>query len=249
MPIPALIAGGLALGGLVSNYLSNKDKNDRTEAAYNDIKDMAALTAQQNDADIAAYRQMLQSTYGSNASKYNKALEDYLNSTTYQNKDFSYGEDVSKFYDPAAALRSDAAMEAIRGDAGDVFSSDYYNRMAEKQQALASEEYAKAWDRMQADRSQALREYDANSNNSWNNYNAVQKKLQDAVNQYGADRTALTGGIGDATVAGMNNRTANLQSQTNAIAGLTNAQNSEQSVLGGLVGPAMQFLGSYYGAN
>ena len=138
-------------------------------------------------------------------------------------------------------------MDAIRGDSGDIFSSDYYNRMAAKQQALASDEYAAAWDRMMGDRQQGLNEYSTNTQNSWNNYNAVQQKLKDAVSAYGQDRANLVQGMGDATIAGMNNRTANLQSQANAISGAANAANQESSPLGQLLGPAATFLGSYFG--
>ena len=245
--IPAIVAGGIALASLYSNYVTNQDKNKRTQEAYDSINDLTNDTNLANVRDINSYKGLLNSTYGGNAAKYNDALANYLKSDTLQTNPYSFVGDVNDYLDPAAQQRADAAMDAIRGDSGDIFSSDYYNRMAAKQQALASDEYAAAWDRMMGDRQQGLNEYSTNTQNSWNNYNAVQQKLKDAVSAYGQDRANLVQGMGDATIAGMNNRTANLQSQANAISGAANAANQESSPLGQLLGPAATFLGSYFG--
>ena len=77
---------------------------------------------------------------------------------------------------------------------------------------------------------------------------AQNAQQQFAINQFGNAKNTLTQGYGDATIAGMNNRTAGLQSQANALAGAQNAMNQQTSILGQLAGPAAEFLGSYFGA-
>lgn len=248
--IPALIGAGISLAGAINNASEAAEKRRNTEAAYNQLNQLTNKVYNANNNDIDSYKGLINATYGQGVGKYNDALDRYLNSDTPQvQDDYSYIGSVNEFLDPAAQQRQDAAMNAIRSDSGDIFSSDYYNRMAAKQQALASDEYAKAWDRMNADRTQNLNEFNTNSQNTWNNYNAVQQKLKDAVQQYGNDRNSLVNGIGDATIAGMNNRTGTLQTQANQITGLTNAQNQQQSGFGSFLGPLMQFAGSYFGGS
>ena len=244
--IPALIGAGLAIAGGVNNAIENKERRDATEAAYSQIQDLTRQTNAANKNDIDTYQAFLNKMYGGSDNAYKAALEDYNNLATPTVKtDYSYIGDVNDFLDPAAQMRADAAMDAIRGDSGDIFSSDYYNRMAAKQQALASDEYAKAWDRMTAD----LTEFNTNNVNTWNNFNAAQQKIKDILGAYGSDRTNLAAGTGDAIIAGMNNRTANLQSQANTITGLNNAQNQQQSGFGSFMQPLMSFMGSYFGGN
>jgi hypothetical protein len=248
--IPALIGAGLAIAGGVNNAIENKERRDETEKAYNQIQNLTQQTNAANKNDIDTYQAFLNKMYGGSDAAYKAALEDYNNLATPTVKtDYSYIGDVNEFLDPAAQMRADAAMDAIRGDSGDIFSSDYYNRMAAKQQALASDEYAKAWDRMNADRSQDLTEFNTNNANTWNNFNAAQQKIKDILGAYGGDRTNLAAGTGDALVAGMNNRTANLQSQANTITGLNNSLNQQQSGFGSFMQPLMSFMGSYFGGN
>jgi hypothetical protein len=117
-----------------------------------------------------------------------------------------------------------------------------------KEKALQSEAWRDAYDMMMKDRATALQEYNTNSQNQWNNYNATTDRARYGVDAYGNDRASLMQGLSDATMAGMNNRTGVLQSQVNAITGLTNAQNKGSGVLSSILGPAAQFAGSYFGA-
>jgi hypothetical protein len=99
------------------------------------------------------------------------------------------------------------------------------------------------------DRQMALNEYNVNSQNAWNNYNATNARNQYAVDAYGKDREAYTGGLSDALSAGIANRNAVLQSQANAIAGAANAKQgtSGWDLLGGIGGAGGQFLSSWFG--
>ena len=249
---PAVIAGGLMAAGAVGNYMGNREAADRASEAYDKIKGLAEGTSTANQADINSYKNLIAQTYGQGAANYSNALQNFLNSPVYQNKGFTYGNDINSFMDPAANQRVDAAMAAIENSAagsGSRFSSDFINRVGARQQALASEEWEKAYNRLMQDRQQQLNEYNVNSQNAWNNYNAVNARNQYGVDAYGKDREAYTGGLGDALSAGIANRNAVLQSQANAIAGAANAQQgtSGWDLLGGLGGAGGQFLSSWFG--
>ena len=248
--IPAIVAGAIAAGSIASNlYDSNKNRKTARNY-YNGIKDKANETVQANQQDINSYKQALYDTYGQGSNSYSEALQDFLDSPVYQNEGFSYGGDIDQFFDPAANQRVDAAMTAINNSAatgGNRFSSDYVNRVAGKQQALASEEWEKAYNRLMQDRQQQLNEWNMNSQNAWNNYNATQDRAKYAVDAYGNDRDQLMQGLGDTTTATMNNRLGGLQTQAQVAAGLSNSQQG-QGTMSQILGPVAQFAGSYFGA-
>lgn len=250
--IPAVIGGALLAGSAISNMYDSDQRAKRTKEAYKDIQNSINSTSKANEQDIADYEALLRSTYGQGSNSYQDALAKFLSSPVYQNEDFTYTGDINEYFDPAANQQVAAAMDAINASSAtghNRFSSDYVNAVAAKQRALSSEAWRDAYDRMMRDRSQQLSEWQANSANGWNNYNATTAQQQAAVNAYGADRTALMQGLSDTTMAGMNNRLGTLQSQVNATTGLTNAQNQEQNPFSQILGPASQFMGSYFGAS
>lgn len=249
--IPEIVGGTLLGGSILSNLYDNYMRNKRTEEAYDDIGDAIEAANRANAKDIADYENLLRNTYGSGAKAYDQALQDFLNSEVYQNKGFTYTGDINDYFDPAANQQVAAAMDAINASSAtghNRFSSDYLSAVAQKQRALSSEAWRDAYDRMMKDRSTQLSEWQSNSQNAWNNYNADQAQKQAAVNAYGADRNALTQGLSDATMAGMSNRMGALQSQVNATTGLTNAQNQTSNPFTQILGPASQFMGAYFGA-
>ena len=171
----------------------------------------------------------------------------------YQNDGFQFTGDVGDYFDPAANQRVDAAMTAINNSAatgGNRFSSDYVNRVGAKQQAMTSEEWEKAYNRLMQDRQQQLNEWNMNSQNAWNNYNAEQDRAKYAVDAYGNDRNQYVQSIGDATMAAMNNRLGGLQTQANVAAGRVNAMQNQNAggALASALGPIAQFAGSYFGS-
>lgn len=252
MAWPLIVAGALAAGGAISNYMGKSADAERAEEAYNRIQGLAKATGAENAADIQAYKNLVAQTYGNGAANYNNALANFLNSPVYQNEAFSYDKDISGFMDPAANQRVDAAMQAIENSgasAGNRFSSDFINRVGARQQALASEEWEKAYNRLMQDRQMAMNEYTLNSNNAWNNYNATNTRNQYAVDAYGKDRDAYIGGMSDAMSAGIQNRTGVLNSQAQAISGTAAAQQgtSGWDLLSGLAGAGGQFMSNYFG--
>lgn len=249
---PAIIAGGLAAAGALGNYMGNQADAERAAEAYDRIQGLAETAGTKNEQDIQAYKNLVAQTYGQGAANYQSALQNFLNSPVYQNEGFSYGGDISQFMDPAANQRVDAAMTAINNSAasnGSRFSSDFINRVGAKQQSLASEEWEKAYNKLQQDRANQLAEWQANSQNNWNNYNAQTARDQYAVDAYGKDREGYIGGLSDAMSAGIANRTGLLNAQSQAIAGTANAQQgtSGWDLLSGLGGAGGAFLSSWFG--
>lgn len=253
LPLAALaIGGGLAGLGALGSWLGGREDADRLSAAYDKISGMADKTVAANQADINSYSNRLQDTYGAGAANYADALDRFLNSEVYQNEGFSYGKDVNEFYDPYANQRVDAAMQALNNagaSGGNRFSSDFMSRMAAKQQSMASEEWEKAYQKLQQDRQAALNEYNVNSQNNWNNYNANQSRMQAAVDAYGNDRNQLMQGLSDVTQATMNNRLGGLNTQAQTIMGAANAKQgtSGWDLLGGLGSAGANFLGNFFG--
>ena len=249
---PAIIAGGLAAAGAVGNYMGNRAAADNAENAYNRIQGMAEDTGAANQQDIQSYKNLVAQTYGQGAANYDAALQKFLNSPVYQNEGFSFSDDISNYMDPAANQRLDAALNAINNNAasnGSRFSSDYNSRLGAAAQAQTSQEWEKAYNRLQQARQQAANEYQLNSQNNWNNYNAQVARDQYGVNAYANDRNQYINGLSDALSAGIANRTGILDAQTQAIAGTANAQQgtSGWDLLGGLGGAGGQFLPSWFG--
>lgn len=249
---PAIIAGGLAAAGALGNYMGNQADAERAAEAYDRIQGLAQAAETANLQDIQKYANLVAQTYGQGAANYQSALQNFLNSPVFQNEGFSYGGDISQFMDPAANQRVDAAMAAINNSAasnGSRFSSDFINRVGAKQQSLASEEWEKAYNKLMQDRANQLSEWQANSQNNWNNYNAQTARDQYAVDAYGKDREGYIGGLSDAMSASIANRTGLLNAQSNAIAGTANAQQgtSGWDLLSGLGGAGGAFLSSWFG--
>lgn len=250
--IPAIVAGGIALAGAGLNAYNQYQQGKRAESMYDKLAGMAQDVEDANQRDISSYQAFLQRQYGSDASKYSQALQDYMNMDVYQNEGFTPKGTVSDFYSPVYNQRVHDSMRAIEqqgADGGNSYSTDYLTRLGGKMQRLASEEWENAYNRLMQDRQQQLAEYNANSTNNWNNYNANVQKSQYGIGQYGAARDAYANGYGSVLAAGMQNRQAGLQSQANAMGGVANAQNQQTSSFGQLVGPMAQFAGAYFGAN
>lgn len=252
MAWPLVVGLGLAGGGALANYFGNKAQSENLQDAYDRIQGAADAAVTKNAQDIQEYKNLVNQVYGNGAASYDAALQNFLNSDVYQNDAFSYDGDINEFFDPAANQRVDAAMNAIRNQgasAGNFYSSDFLGRMGAKQQSLASEEWEKAYQKLQQDRQNALNEYNVNSQNNWNNFNATQNRLQAAVNAYGADRDKYYEGQGNAMTAAVQNRLGGLNTQASTIMGAANAKQgtSGWDAAGGILGAGAQFLGNYYG--
>lgn len=257
--VPLIIGGALAAGSIASNlYNSYQNRKDAADA-YDSIAKAANQAVTDNEADIDTYRNFIKNMYGQGALNYENALSQFSRQPVYQASDFTYTDEngnpitIDRFFDPAANQRLEAEMSAINNAAatgGNRFSSDYLSRVGARAQAHTSEEWEKAYNKLMQDRSQALTEWQNNTQNQWNNYNANVDRSKYFIDQFNNDRSMYTQGLGDATMASMNNRLGGLQTQANVAAGRVNAMQN-QNIGGGIasaLGPIAQFAGSYFGS-
>lgn len=200
------VAAGNYVGDLLG--LGNSKQVEAALSALNGLSEQAEATSAENKSLFGDYYAKMQDEYGANADKYADAFQKYVDAVdSASGQSYTYDGDISDFYSPYANQRKQAAMDAITNssaNAGNMFSSDYLNSLAAKQQALASEEWEKAFSRMQSDRQNDISEWNANANQR-------QQDLSNAANVvslYGNDRNALSSAYADYI--------SNLASQNNA---------------------------------
>ena len=154
---------------------------------------------------------------------------------TYDPGTFEYTGDVNDFYSKAADLRIKNAMNALR-ESSDIFSSDYQDAMAAKQQAMASEEWDKAYDRYMRDRSQTANEWQMNANAGQQAYENAYGKNKDllSVTQNAQDNLMNAYGNYINNIANQNN--VDTQNYSNAMQQMAANQNSKKTVLGRIFG-------------
>ena len=219
---------------------SNNPAIDQSIASLDEIKAYADSTAAKNNALYNDYYGQMQGMYGDNAAKYNDAVTQLADAIANR-KDFSYQGDVNEFMDPAANQRVAAAMGAINNasaSGGNRFSSNYVDKVAAKQQALASEEWKSAYDRMMKDRSQQLQE--------WQTGQQKIDNLGTLAGVYGADRTALSDAIGNhyGNLANQNN--ANLEVMSDVVQNKANLNAGRTNGMGDLIGGAAKLAGAIF---
>ena len=202
-------------GGGISDELGktlgtdNNESIDKAIANMDNIIGVANSTAEANRKLYNDYYGQMQGMYGDNAAKYGDAVARLADAIDqYGNSgDFEYGGSVDQFLDPARNQRVSAAMSAINNAAasgGSRFSSGYLEKLASKQQAMASEEWRAAYDRMMRDRSQQMAEWQTRQDKLGQNVN----NMGTMANLYGNDRKQLSDAIG--------NYYSNLANQNNA---------------------------------
>lgn len=236
----------IAAGNFAGDFLglSNSKAVDEAMDSYDSLMNMAGKYYGQNLSDLSEYGDMLQDVYGYNAARYNNALSALLDSKVFQAKPFEYKEDINDFYDKFANQRSQQAMDAIRNSFGDAMSSEYQNAIAAKQQALASEEWENAYNKLMRDRELQRAEWQANNDSLWKNYDAQMGRYKDAVNAYGRDRDALLQGQGDVLSNTINARNANLTTLSDLTQAKANASMQRQSGNSSVLGLAGSIIGS-----
>lgn len=214
-------------------------QQDRRVRTAND-----AIKKAQNKADATSsanrdlYNQFYNKasdTYGDTAAKVDDYLKSLEGMKTYDPGTFEYTGDVNDFYSKAADLRIKNAMNALR-ESSDIFSSDYQDAMAAKQQAMASEEWDKAYDRYMRDRSQTANEWQMNANAGQQAYDNAYGKNKDmlSVTQNAQDNLMNAYGNYINNIANQNN--VDTQNYSNAMQQMAANQNSKKTVLGRIFG-------------
>ena len=183
--------------------------NKQTDAAQRTLDEMLARansTSAQNRGLIRDYYDQMNGTFSEGAAKYNDVVAALADAIAHQG---DYDKTVDDFLDPARNQRVQAAMSAINNSAaagGNRFSSNYLDKVAAKQQALASEEWRSAYDRLMQDRQQQLQQAQTGVQN-----------LGTMANIYGNDRNNLMQALSDYTSNMANQNNADLQMATDVM--------------------------------
>ena len=183
--------------------------NKQTDAAQRTLDEMLARAngvSAQNRGLIRDYYDQMNGTFSEGASKYNEAVAALADAIAHQG---DYDKTVDDFLDPAREQRVQAAMSAINNSAaagGNRFSSNYLDKVAAKQQALASEEWRSAYDRLMQDRQQQLQQAQTGVQN-----------LGTMANIYGNDRNNLMQALSEYTSNMANQNNADLQMATDVM--------------------------------
>lgn len=215
------------------------DKIAKANAMLQGVQQKADETSQANRSLYNQYMNRVQNTYGDTAGKYNQYLQNLENQEVYNPGEFSFDKNVEDYYSKFANQRANQAMNAItnsRANAGDMFSSDYQNALAAKQQALASEEADKAYDRYMQERGQALNEFSTNANLQNQAYQNLYNKNKDLLGQAQNATDNVTNAYGSyiSNLAGQNN--TDVQNYANIAQQMAANQASKKGLLGRIFG-------------
>ena len=198
--------------------------------------------AAQNKQLYQDYLDKVNANYGNQAGLYDQRVQDLEGLTPYDAGQFgdNYNKTVEDFYSKAANQRINNAMNAItnsRANAGNMFSSDYTNALAAKQQALASEEWDKAYDRYQQDRARALNEFSTNANIGQQTYSNMYNKNKDLLGMSQNAMDNITNAFGSYTQGLANNNSQLAQNAANIAQGkAANQMTQNKSLLGKIFG-------------
>lgn len=228
--------------GDVFGYRGNKNVN-AANGALDEAYGKAEDAANQNNALYRQYMDRVNNAYGGEAGKLGDRVQALENLTPYDAGQFDeskYNKSVEDFYSKAANQRANKATNAITNsmaNAGNMFSSDYTDALAAKQQALASEEWDKAFDRYQQDRARALNEFSTNANLGQQTYNNLYNKNKDllGISQNAQDNTLNAFGT---YTQGLANNNSQLAQNAAAIsqAKAANRMANNKSLLGKIFG-------------
>ena len=184
----------------------NNKQTDDAQQTLDEMLARANSVSAQNRGLIRDYYDQMNGTFSEGAAKYNEAVASLADAIAHQG---DYDKTVDDFLDPARNQRVQAAMDAINNSAaagGNRFSSNYLDKVAAKQQALASEEWRSAYDRLMHDRQQQLQQAQTGVQN-----------LGTMANIYGNDRNNLMQALSDYTSNMANQNNADLQMATDVM--------------------------------
>ena len=229
---------GKALDFLDPGDVFGFQQDSRISNANAAIKQAQAKADATSKANKDLYNQFYdktQSTYGDTAAKVDDYLKNLEGMEAYDPGKFEYTGDVNDFYSKAADLRVKNAMNALR-ESSDIFSSDYQDAMAAKQQALATEEWDKAYDRYMRDRSQTANEWQMNANAGQQAYDNTYGKNKDLLSVAQNAQDNLMNAYGNYINNMANQNNVDTQNYSNMVQQIAANQNSRKNMLGRLLG-------------
>lgn len=205
--------------------LSNTQQVKNALDALSGVGEDVASTSAANKALYYAWMQDMANTYGAGAGNYDDALKNYISAVESAGEGF--GGSVEDYLSPAIQQRVNAATNAVTNsaaNAGSMFSSDYLDSIAAKQQALASEEYENAYDR-----------YMEETKNNLSN-------LGNVVSLYGSDRNSLVDALTNYYTNVANQNNADLSATTDLATKQAELQSGEHNG----IGSALKLVGSIF---
>lgn len=229
---------GKALDFLDPGDVFGFQQDRRVSNANNAIKQAQKKADANSAANRDLYNQFYdktQSTYGDTAAKVDDYLKNLEGMKTYDPGTFEYTGDVNDFYSKAADLRIKNAMNALR-ESSDIFSSDYQDAMAAKQQAMATEEWDKAFDRYMRDRSQTANEWQMNANAGQQAYDNTYGKNKDLLSVAQNAQDNLMNAYGNYINNMANQNNVDTQNYSNMVQQMAANQNSKKGMLGRILG-------------
>ncbi len=191
-----------------------------------------------SDANRILYNQFYneaQNTYGDTAAKLDEYLGNLEGMDVYDPGQFEYTGDVNDFYSKAADLRQKNAMNSLR-ESSDIFSSDYLDAMAAKQQAMASEEWDKAYDRYMRDRGQTANEWQMNANVGQQVYQNTYGKNKDLFGVAQNAQDNIMNAYGNYVNNAANQNNIDTQNYANMVQQIAANENSRKNLLGRILG-------------
>lgn len=204
-------------------------------SAIQKAQDKADAASSANRALYDQFYNKTQSTYGDTAAKVDDYLKNLEGMEAYDPGTFEYTGDVNDFYSKAADLRVKNAMNNLR-ESSDIFSSDYQDAMAAKQQAMASEEWDKAYERYMQDRSQAANEWQMNANAGQQAYTNQYNQNKDLLGVAQNSQDNLMNAYGNYINNMANQNNVDTQNYANMVQQMAANENSKKGVLGRLFG-------------
>lgn len=225
---------------------SNSDQINAAQKTLDGILSRADSVSAQNRGLYDQYLGQMQGMYGDNAAKYNDAVARLAEAIGQGPETFSYDKTAEDFSDPFRDQAAAQAMDAINAGAsagGNRFSSNYNDKVAAKQRALATESWKTAFDTMMRDRAQQMAEWQAGQGAKQNYLG----NLGTVAGLYGQDRSQLSDAIGNyyGNVANQNN--ADLEAYSDVTQNKANLSAQRSNGVGQLLGPAVQLGTALFG--
>jgi hypothetical protein len=211
------------------------ERVSRANAALAKAQEKAEENSNANRGLYGQYYNKMQNTYGDTAGKFNDYLSNLEGMEAYDPGQFSFNGDVNDYYSKFANQRQKQAMNALR-ESSDIFGSDYMDAMAAKQQALASEEWDKAYNRYMQDRQQSANEWQMNTNAGQNAYNNRYNKNKDLLSVAQGAQDNLSNAYGNYINNLTNQNNIDTQNYANYVQQQAANENSKKGLFGRIFG-------------
>lgn len=218
----------------------NRNQVNAAQDTLGSVMDRADSVSDQNRALYDQYLGKMESLYGSSPEQYSQAVERMAQAIDDMG-DFEYKGTTQDYLDPAADYRQRQAANALRnaaGVSGDLFSSNFNDRLMAQSQGMASEEWSKAFDRMMADRTAQLQKWQTGQQKIGN--------LGTLAGLYGQNQQQYANALGDYYSAQANQNNANLEAYGDVATGQSNLEAQKTNGLGQFVGGAAKIAGALF---